>query len=193
MTYCSIPTFPPPPGRAHEACGPGAMVFAFAVAARVAGQVFWVREGWRPERMNPAGISEFFDPAKLLVADATNQTEVLAVSEEALRAGTAPLVVMELNMPLGLTEGRRLQLAARAGKATALAIIPEGMGSNAAETRWHCAPVFDPRDSTLQRWELIKNKSGTLGAWHVRWDTSSRRFIVVSPAGQQPGPENAPG
>ncbi len=76
-------------------------------------------------------------------------------------------------------------LAARAGKATGLAIIPEGMGSNAAETRWRAVPVLDPQrpDSTLMRWEIIKNKSGTNGAWHVRWDAAARRIIVVPPAG----------
>jgi protein ImuA len=58
------------------------------------------------------------------------------------------------------------------------------MGSNAAETRWHCAPLFDPDDSTLQRWKLIKNKSGTLKAWDVRWHGETRRIIVVSEAGE---------
>ena len=89
---------------------------------------------------------------------------------------------MELNAPLDLTAGRRLQLAAKTGRSLGIALIPEGMGSNAAETRWQCAPVFDPQDSTLQRWELIKNKSGTLGVWNVRWSASSRRINVVSEA-----------
>ncbi len=57
-----------------------------------------------------------------------------------------------------------------------------------AETRWHCAPVFDPtpcpQDSTLQEWSPIKNKTGTIGIWHVRWDPAARRLIVVSPAGE---------
>ena len=90
-----------------------------------------------------------------------------------------------------------MQLAAQAGHTTGLCLIPEGMGSNAAETRWHCSPVFDPTggaaDSTLQCWELIKNKSGTLGAWHVRWDAAARRLYVVSPAGERPGSEGVPG
>lgn len=180
-------------GRAHEVCGPGALFFAFAWVARRQGNAIWIRERWRPDRINPDGFSEFVDPDRLLMVEAGSQTEVLAVAEDALRAGAVPMVVLELNSPTDLTAGRRLQLAARDGGTTVLAIIPEGMGSNATETRWFCAPVFDPADSTLQRWDLIKNKKGTLGCWHVRWDAAARRLDVVSPAGERPGPEGASG
>lgn len=192
MPFDPIRHFPPRAARVHEACGPGAWSFAAIAAARTDGEVIWVREGWRAEQPNPVGLSRFFDPARLLVALVRSQPEGLAVAEEALRDGALALVVVELGQPLGLTEGRRLQLAAKAGQTTGLCLIPEGMGSNAAETRWRCTPVFDPdtpdpADSTLQRWEIIKNKSGTLGAWHVRWDDASHRLDMVSPVGQRPG------
>lgn len=153
----------------------------------------WVREAWRSDSINPQGAAAFVNPDDLLVARAKDQTELLAVAEEALRSGAVDLVVLEVSKAVDLTAGRRLQLAAETGKATALAIIPEGMGSNAAESRWHCTPVFDPEDSTLQRWQLIKNKSGTLGDWNVRWDAEARRVIVVSQAGQRPGSQDAAG
>ncbi|WP_120631772.1 ImuA family protein [Ruegeria sp. EL01] len=180
--------FPSRKARTHEVCGPGADVFAFTLAARIRGDVMWVQERWEPSQINPNGFVEFIDSASLTLCNTKDQTETLAVAEEALRSGAISLVVMHLTKSLGLTEGRRLQLAARDGKSTGLAIIPDGMGSNSAETRWRCAPVFDSRfisqDSTLQKWELIKNKSGTLGVWHVRWDPASRRLIVVSPTGK---------
>ncbi|WP_090215560.1 ImuA family protein [Epibacterium ulvae] len=182
MQNVDVPFFPPARSRTHEVCGAGAYVFAFALAARLGGHSIWVREDWDNTQINPTGFVDFMQPSDLTVCNTRNQSEGLAVAEEALRSGVVSLVVISLNKPLGLTEGRRLQLAARDGKSTGLAIIPEGMGSNAAETRWHCLPVFDPTDSTLQRWELIKNKSGTLGVWHVRWDTASRRLTMVSPA-----------
>lgn len=188
--------FPLRPARMHEACGPGATSFAAMAAAQLRGELLWIREHWRPEGLNPLGLTAFLDPARLLIAQVKDQTEALAVAEEALRDGALPFVVVELGQPLGLTPGRRLQLAAKAGRSTGLCLIPEGMGSNATETRWHCAPVFDPTprdDSTLHRWELIKNKSGTLGAWHVRWDAAARRLGMVSPVGQRPGPAGAPG
>lgn len=178
--------------RVHEVYGPGVVSFAAVAAARV-GAVLWVREAWQTEVLNPVGLSTFFDPSKLLLAQTKGQTETLAIAEEALKDGAVPLVIIEISRPLDLREGRRLQLAAQAGKSTGLCLIPEGMGSNAAETRWRCAPVFDADDSTLMCWEIIKNKSGTLRAWNVRWDAKARRLHVVPPAGERPGSADAPG
>ncbi|SFR32487.1 ImuA family protein [Litoreibacter janthinus] len=171
--------FPLRQSRVHEACGAGAISFAAMAVARAESSILWIREAWRPEVLYPVGLSGFIDPAKLLVAQAKDQIDGLAVMEEALRDGAVPFVCIELGEPLSLTAGRRLQLAAKAGKTTGLCLIPEGMGSNAVETRWHCTPVFDADDSTLQRWEITKNKSGTLGVWHVRWNAASRRVHVV--------------
>ena len=173
--------YPLRPGRVHEACGPMARVFALRAGAQMSGGLLWVRQSWLPEQLNPAGF-EGLDPSRLLMAQAKDQTDTLAVAEEALRDGGLSLVVLDITAPLGLTAGRRLQLAAQAGGSTGICVIPEGMGSNAAETRWHCAPVFDPDDSTLQCWTLMRNKSGTTGSWHVRWDAQTRRIAVVSPA-----------
>lgn len=184
------------PARVHEACGPGAGAFAAIACAQVQGSVLWIREGWRAAALHPAGLAAFADPRRFLFADTRDQTDTLAVAEEALKDGATTLVVAETTRPLDLREGRRLQLAAKAGGATGLCLIPEGMGSNAAETRWHCAPVFDPRRgaaSTLMRWEIIKNKKGTMGSWHVRWDAAAHRLDVVSPVGLRPGAAPASG
>ncbi len=188
-------TFPLRAGRVHEVCGPGAAGFAVIAAARLDGPLLWIREIWREDRLNPVGMAVFLDPHRLLVVEAATQADLLAVAEEALRDGSVAFVVIEVSQPLGLTEGRRLQLAARAGGSTGLCLIPEGMGSNAAETRWRAAPLYDPEggDSTLMRWSLIKNKSGTFGAWDVRWNHATRRLLVVSPVGERPGSQDAPG
>lgn len=170
------------------------MAFA-AIAAPARGTVLWVREGWLADALDPLGLMPLVDPSRLLLARPKDQTDSLAVAEEALKDGVIPFVVIEVTRALNLREGRRLQLAAKAGGTTGLCIIPEGMGSNAAETRWQVAPVFDPvsGDSTLMRWEIIKNKSGTLGAWHVRWNQETRRVHMVSPVGERPGSESTPG
>lgn len=187
-----LTAYPLRSGRIHEACGPSAVSFALRAGAQLGCDVLWVRQSWLPEQLNPLGF-EAFDPLRLLIAQTKHQTDTLAVAEEALRDGALGLVVLEITAQLSLTAGRRLQLAAQEGGTTGLGLIPEGMGSNAAETRWHCAPVFDADDSTLQCWTLIKNKSGTTGSWHVRWEAQTRRIAVVSPAGKRPGSACAPG
>ncbi len=176
--------FPLMPNRAHEATGPGAVTFAAIACGLGAKPAMWIHEDWQREILNPVALSEFCDPKKLLLARARNPVDVLAVAEESLRSGAVSTVVAELSQPITLTAGRRLQLAAEAGKSTGVFIISDGAGSNATQTRWHCAPIFDETDSTLMMWNLIKNKSGTLKGWRVRWDEQARRVIVVSTAGE---------
>tara|TARA_R110000765_G_scaffold37747_3_gene83376 strand:+ start:8795 stop:9385 length:591 start_codon:yes stop_codon:yes gene_type:complete len=181
--------FPLKNTRTHEVCGASAHAFAFALAGQLCSAngrtALWVREAWDGHQINPVGFSSYLDPKHLLIAQAPSHIDVLASTEEALRSGHVALVIAQITQPIGLTEGRRLQLAAQAGNATGLCILPEGMGNNAAQTRWHCAPVFDEsnaaEDSTLQSWKLIKNKSGTLSAWTVKWNAQTRRISVVSP------------
>lgn len=142
----------------------------------------WIREGWLGDMITPQGLLRYLDPSRVLLARPKDQIDALAVAEEALKDGVLPHVILEITHPLDLREGRRLQLAAKAGGTTGLCIIPEGMGSNAADTRWRVTPIFDAaeEDSTLMRWKIIKNKTGTLGAWNVRWDQQTRRVHVVS-------------
>ena len=186
MSCADLPFFPLRPGRVHEVCGPSAPAFAACAAACLPGPVLWLREAWLAETLNPLGLLSFLDPARLLLARPANQIDSLAVAEEALKDGSVALVVLEITRPLDLREGRRLQLAAGAGATTGLCLIPEGMGSNAAETRWRAAPMFDAAgtDSTPMRWEIIKNKMGTLGAWNVCWDAQAHRLDLVSPTGE---------
>jgi len=195
QTFSSV--YPLKTARAHEICGDGALACAAISAGAAKGAIVWISENWKPT-VNPEGLAPYCDPGRLLLTRAGDQLTVLASAETALRSGAAGLVVAEVSGPVGLTEGRRLQLAAEAGGTTALLLIPEGAGSNAAETRWRCTGVPAPsaslsgtpsghrqngHDSTHWRWSLIKNKIGTLSEWIVRWDAASHRVIVVSEAG----------
>lgn len=183
--------FPLQRGRVHEAHGPGAAVFAAVacgLAARAArSPVLWVSGPWSEAGLNPLGLVPYCDPAAVLMARAPDHAEVLGVMEEALRSGAVALVVAETHRPLSLTVGRRLQLAAEAGRVTGLCLVPEtqgvAQGSNAAQTRWRCAPLLSAgADSTLWRWDLNKNKMGTLATWDLRWDETSHRIALVSEA-----------
>lgn len=179
--------------RTHEVCGVSSLSFAFASAGQDGGIAMWISEGWQGEHINPMGFSAYMDPQNLLLSKVADQAEGLGVAEETLRSGAVSLMVIELTKPLSFTAGRRLQLAAETGRSTGLCIIPEGMGNNAAQTRWRCSSLFDSADSTLQRWEIIKNKSGTLTAWDVRWDAQTRRINVVSEIAQRKGSAHTSG
>lgn len=178
--------------RAHEVTGPAAASFAFGMAGQLKGPVIWIMPEAKPEKINPIGATRFIDPARLIVCYGASQLDLLWMAEEALRSGAVPLVVTQLGADIDLTAGRRLQLAAEAGRAMGLFLLPEGAGSNAAETRWHCAPVnaqdsfSDSLDSTLFEWRCIKNKSGTNGNWVVRWNGAAHRIDLLSHTGERP-------
>lgn len=176
-------------GRTHEAFGTGARAFAaMAAGANASGAsasgkeaVVWIREARDRRRLNPLGLADFIDPARVLLAECERPLDVLWTMEEALRLGPAALVIAELARPPDLKISRRLQLAAEAGACLGLCLVDDTPVANAAETRWFCAPApaGDDPDSTRWRLSLIKNKKGTLGAWEIEWDAEARAIAVV--------------
>lgn len=176
------------PNRVHEACGPGRHLFGLFQAMQVGGPVAWVRPARALEHLLPTGIPADLASQLLLITPGA-KTDLLWSTEEALRAG-AGLVISEPDKPLSLTAGRRLQLAAEAGRTTGLMLICDGSGSPAAETRWACEPIAG--DSTRHRWDIIKNKSGTLGTWIVNWDGAQTAFDLASATSQRSGPTQTP-
>ncbi|AQZ53417.1 ImuA family protein [Martelella mediterranea] len=185
--------FPLQRGRVHDASGPGAPFFAAALAGMTGGTVLWIKPAWFAEEINPVAFSAFFDPRDIILARTADQTETLAAAEEGLRSGAVGLVVMEVDKPVELTPGRRLQLAAESGRSIGLSLHPEGAGNQAATTRWLCKPLFSASDSTLQEWSIIKNKAGTNNSWAVRWDETARRIHMVSETAERAGSKGPPG
>lgn len=176
------------PRRVHEAEGRGRRAFALFQAARHPGPLVWIVPSHVPElpmlRGLPRGVGE-----RLHLLRPTGETDLLWCVEEALRAAPVGLVIAEPSSPLSLTAGRRLQLAAEAGRTTGLMLIQQGAGSNATETRWACEPLASTAaDSTLLRWSTNKNKRGTLGDWVVNWNGASAAFHMVSEACQRHEP-----
>lgn len=180
------------PARVHEAGGRGRRAFALFQAACHPGPLVWILPAHVPEfpmlRGLPLGVGE-----RLHLLRPTNETDLLWCCEEALRTAPVGLVITEPQKPLSLTAGRRLQLAAEAGRSTGLMLIREGAGSNATETRWDCAPVAGGgADSTLHRWNLKKNKQGTLGNWVLNWNGASAAVHMVSEARERHEPAEPP-
>lgn len=183
------------PRRVHEVEGPGRRLFALLQATRQKGPIFWVLPAHVPETPMlwglPQGVAD-----RLHLIRAKGETDLLWAAEETLRSANVGAVLAEPEKPMGLTAGRRLQLAAETGRTLGLMLIRQGQGSNATETRWHCTPVPAPvsadADSTRQRWSLIKNKIGTLGDWTVDWDGATAAFHLVPEAGERPRPAEPP-
>ncbi len=171
--------------RVHEVEGRGRRAFALFQAARHPGPLVWILPSHAPElpmlRGLPRGVGE-----RLHLFRPMGETDLLWCIEEALRAVPVSLVIAEPEKPLSLTAGRRLQLAAEAGRTTGLMLIRQEAGSNATETRWACEPLASqPADSTLHQWALNKNKKGTLGSWVLNWNGTSAAFHMVSEARQR--------
>jgi len=181
--------------RVHEAEGRGRRAFALFQAARHAGPLIWILPAYVPEvpmlRGLPQGVGE-----RLHLLRPTSEMDLLWCIEEALRATPIGLVIAEPDKPLSFLAGRRQQLAAETGRTTGLMLIQTGAGSNAAETRWQCQPLAAPAkasaDSTLHRWNIIKNKSGTIKDWTVNWDGTSPAFHMVSEARERYEPAQPP-
>ncbi|RMD94147.1 MAG: hypothetical protein D6811_03420, partial [Alphaproteobacteria bacterium] len=82
--------------RVHEFCGSARRTLAAAVAGKTAGPVIWILPAWAAERLNPEGLAQFCDPARLLLVEPRRGEDVLWVMEEVLRAGAVALAVAEL-------------------------------------------------------------------------------------------------
>ena len=187
--------FPPNKKRLSEVCGPAATAFAAMTAAHLSAKILWIRESWLPDQLNPVALADFIDPANVLVANTKDHKDNLGVAEEALKDGSIDLIVIEITRPVDFRDGRRLHLAAKTGNTCCLCLSSEELSTNAAEIRWQASPILDNQsaDSTLFRLEIIKNKTGTYGAWNVQWNSKTRRLHVVPPVAERPGSSRTSG
>lgn len=140
-----------------------ATLFVAGIAGRRAGPrgtVLWVIA--KRDLFAPGLAQGGLPPDRLLVAEAGHERDVLAVMEEGLRHGALAAVVGEVGRA-GLTETRRLQLAAEEGGTMALML-----------RRWRrlaTDPLAEP-SSALTRWRIGSAPSAPLpveGIGRARW------------------------
>ena len=171
--------------------------FAAWLAARLGGAVLWCLTGHGAGEhgsLYGPGLAAFgLTPARLVVARARQAREVLWAMEEGLRSGAVAAVIGELES-LGLTESRRLQLAAEASGTTALALRPRGQAlePNAALSRWRLAAVPPPPGQSglapvlgSARWHLAlwRCRGGAGADWIVEWcDETGDLRLAADPA-----------
>ena len=182
-------------GRVHELCGPSRVMLAALVMAKGTGPVVWVRPGWVSERLNAAGLQRLADPARLILATADREDALLWAAEEALRSGAAPLVVVELLTPPGLTPIRRLHLAAGAGAEAAqrdgtraplgLILLPGAGGALGVESRWQMGPAPSPALlwSDAESWTLtrLRARLAPPAAWALRLGGDGAETLAPQP------------
>jgi protein ImuA len=159
----------------HEAAGAtgsysddaAATLFLAGIAARRArrhGTVLWAIA--RRDLFAPGLAQAGLGPDKLLIAEAGNDADVLAVMEEGLRHGALAAVVGEIGRA-GLTETRRLQLAAEEGGTMALLL-----------RRWRRDDPLAEPSSALTRWRIGSAPSAPLsmpGIGRARWHVELAR------------------
>lgn len=159
-------------GRAHEVTGPARHVFAVLVGAAMSGPILWLGPDWIADRPMGDGLRAFLDPGRLIFGAARCEADIPRATEEALRAGPAPLVVAELSAAPSLTVVRRLLLAAKAssGAPTALLLTPEDRaGAAGVETRWRIAPRPGWARDGRARWRLDRLRARAIppGSWEM--------------------------
>jgi protein ImuA len=134
------------------------------------------------------GLRQFgVDAGRLILIDTKTDKDALWAIEQALRSGTRPAVVAGiLKRGPGLTQSRRLNLAA-AAHATPLVLsgCAKASGASAAATRWRIAsaPAALDRFGMLAHWRwhatLERCRNGRIGEWLIEWDSAALRFRMV--------------
>ncbi|MBN2631639.1 MAG: hypothetical protein JXR75_14000 [Rhodobacteraceae bacterium] len=182
--------------RAHEICGPSRLAWALLLAAQTEGPVIWILPSWLPERPHACGIAGYLHPGRLIFAQARRPEDLQWAAEEALRSGAAPLVLVEMPRPPGLTAVRRMHLAAQAGAEAAhhaglgpaplaLILCPGDGGAQGAESRWHIRPSPTPSsltDETGPAWHLERRRDrrAPVAAWSLTRSPTGR--LTAQPA-----------
>lgn len=181
------------PGRVHELSGPSAAAFAFLMAqtgqTMLCGPPRWLSS------LHPEGLARFCDPNAVLHVACPLDADVLWSAETALRSRAVSNVIVVTEKSPGLTNFRRLQLAALAGKSLGLVIVNRPAHSTAAETRWHCAPVFTDQEKGMRlHASLYKNKKGMIGSWMINvFGETDIVHLDAAPAGEPVWPDRIAG
>jgi protein ImuA len=128
------------------------------------------------------------DVGRLILIEAETDKDALWALEETLRSQARPAVVAGVvQSDLGLTQSRRLNLAA-AIHATPVMVMrgdAKAMGASAAATRWRlaAAPATLDRFGTFERWRwhatLERCRNGRTGAWLLEWNPEAHRFQSI--------------
>ncbi|HEY6334528.1 MAG TPA: hypothetical protein VI113_01465 [Alphaproteobacteria bacterium] len=148
------------------------------------------------------------DTRRLVLVRGRSQADLLWAMEEGLRSGAVAAVVGEVP-DADLTATRRLQLAAEAGRSTALLLrTPQQKpgeskpAPSAAVTAWRIgaapsAPAPYGIGVGAERWrvELVRCRGGVQHQWLLEWSDETHRLVMASELRDRPAqaPAGVPG
>ena len=153
--------------------------------------LFVAGKDWRRERgsLSARGlISLGIGLDRVILVRAEREGETLWAMEEALKSGAVAGAVGAAEQP-SFVATRRLDFAAREGRACAVLLRVQGAGDlSAARLRWRVsarpsAPhPFDPRapGSLRLHAELVRRRAGPLGAWDLESDHETHRLGLAA-------------
>ena len=176
-------------GRAHEICGAARRRLALWLAAETEGPVLWIRPAWHPDRPHMAGMRAEIDPGRLVFVTPERPADLLWATEEALRAGALPLVICELPEPPGLTQVRRLHLAAEAGveagggAGLGLLLTPGAGGAAGVDSRWRLEPAHGV-EAAGWRLARLRARDAPPGDWAVARGAGGRPVLAQERAAE---------
>ncbi|MGH1415291.1 MAG: ImuA family protein [Pelagimonas sp.] len=169
-----------PLSRVHEICGRARRTLAVRIAAKLldevkTGPIFWITPKWERNRLNTDGLVSLLPPQSLIYLDPLRAEDILWSMEEILRSGAAPMVVADLPDPPGMTQVRRLHLAAETGtgegrfRPLGLMLTPGTGGAPGVETRWQMEPEHTPG---RVRWRLdrVRARMAPPKSWQLGGD-----------------------
>lgn len=176
--------------------------FAAALLARLAAAegersrpVLWCAAG---DGLYGPGLAGYgLDGRRLVLVRGRRDADLLWAMEESLRSSAVAAVLGEVH-EVDLTASRRLQLAAEAGRATALTLRPAGVkaGPSAAVTAWKIAAV--PSAPALygigaERWRvtLARCRGGAPREWLLEWNDEAHRLVVAAELRDRPAHPHA--
>ena len=177
----------------NRATGFGALTsFGAALAGRL-GTTLWCGRFGGLDVYGPGLAQVGLEPARLIMAAASSDADILAAMEEGLRHPVLDCVVGEVGR-IALTASRRLQLAAEKSGVTALILrTPQRKAVDmsaeplAAAGRWKItvlpsAPHRIP-EAGCARWhlELLQSRGGATGQWIVEAPDAQGHLRLSAP------------
>jgi protein ImuA len=163
--------------------------FAACLAIHAAGSkpLFWIRpdyEALEYGALHAQGLTELGGrPENLFLVKAANTAEALSAAGDILASSHVGALLLEISghpKALDLVASRRLNFLAAENGVTAI-LLREGAEElpSAAQTRWRISAAASGADdwgAPSFRAELVRNRLGPTGSWHLTWNPDNGLF-----------------